>query len=98
VRGKPREAVIEVLSIDTPHQFSVRTVTGGMTLNSRIAFVALTKRMCRIETETEAKPTTLRARLIINSLRLIRPRVVKRFRRALTNAATHLETLYRNEG
>jgi hypothetical protein len=97
VYGQVREVQVEVAEFDPPNQFVVKTRSGGIFLTSRFAFVGLTGKTCRIETETVAKPANLRARIMIHAARLIRPRITRRIRRALNKAASQLESHYRDQ-
>ncbi len=95
LRGKPREAAIELVEFIRPDLIGVMVYSSGFQTAGTVRFIGLTKRSSRIETEIEIRATTLRARLILQALRLARGRVAKRIRAAINLSARKVEEDYR---
>lgn len=93
-RGKPREMRLELVSFDAPNamRFSATSaaVSGDMTLD----LVALSRGRTRLTLEIEVLPRTLASRLLVQSLKLAKSNVTKRFEIRVASFARDLEDRY----
>ncbi len=94
-RGKKREAEVRLVSFDTPERMVFHSVSGGLEMELEIDVVALSRNRTRINIVTVMHPKTLSARLLVQSLKLAKGGVEKRFRRKMAELATGLETRLR---
>lgn len=90
-RGKPREADITLTEYDPPHTMVYRTLSGGLEALTRIDFVALSRSRTRVGMKVELAPKTLSARLLVQSLKLARGNIEKRFKVRMAEYAKDLE-------
>ncbi|WGW05531.1 SRPBCC family protein [Tropicibacter oceani] len=90
-RGKTREAQITLSDYTAPEQMVFDTVSGGLEAATRIEVVALSRSRTRINVTTELKPKTLSARLLVQSLKLAKGGIDKRFRKKMAGYAKDLE-------
>ncbi len=92
LRGKPRQAEVELTRISAPDHLTIVGHSGDYWLSVSLNFIALTKRSSRLEVLIEAKGATLRSRIALQTLRLARGRIAKRLKAAITQAAKKVES------
>ncbi|EPX79533.1 SRPBCC family protein [Salipiger mucosus] len=97
-RGKPREAEVTLTEYDPPNLMVYRMVSGGLEARTRLDFVALSPSRTRIAMTIEVTAKTLSARLIVQSIKLARANVEKRFRVRMAEYAGDLETRLKRQG
>lgn len=97
-RGKAREAEVTLVEYDPPNRMVYQTVIGGLEILSTIDFVALSRSRTRVGVKIELLPRTLSARLMVQSLKLAKGTIDKRFRVKMAEYATHLEDRLKREG
>jgi len=94
LRGKRRELHLELIRHDPPDTlvFASRSpnMSGGMTLD----LVALSRNSTRMNIEIEMEPRTLSGRLLIQSLKLARNSMMKKFRANVDKYARGIEERY----
>ncbi|MCT4557852.1 MAG: SRPBCC family protein [Pelagimonas sp.] len=90
-RGKKRAANIALTRFAAPEQMIFDTVTGGLEVRLVVDFVALSRARTRISVEAELAPKTLSSRLLVQSLKLAKGGVDKRFRVRMGVMARDLE-------
>jgi carbon monoxide dehydrogenase subunit G len=97
-RGRARELVIRLASRQPPHrlEFSAkgRAVEGEM----RIDLTEMGRRRTRITVATEIRPRTLAARLFLQSLALVRRKVVGQYQARIADLAATIEARLRRPG
>jgi len=95
LRGKRREAQLELTSLDPPNGLVLESrspnMEGGMVLD----LVALSRSRTRISVEIEIQPKTLPARLLMQSMKLARPNLIRRFTKRVAGYANDLEGRYK---
>jgi uncharacterized protein YndB with AHSA1/START domain len=97
-RGKTREAEVTLAEYDPPNRMVYQTVIGGLETRSTIDFVALSRSRTRVGVKIELLPRTLSARLMVQSMKLAKGTIDKRFRVKMAEYATHLEDRLKREG
>ena len=95
MRGKRREIDIEMKKFDAPNGLGVFTVSTGLEGLGEIELLALSRTRTRISVEFEIKPTNLSARLLVQSLKLAKTSLTKRFKLRAAQYAKGLEDRYK---
>ena len=90
-RGKTREADITLTVYTPPERMVFHSVVGGLETETVIELVALSRSRTRITLVSELMPKTLSARLLVQSLKLARGGIEKRFRKRMASHAKDLE-------
>ncbi|CUH75266.1 SRPBCC family protein [Tropicibacter naphthalenivorans] len=90
-RGKKRTADITLNTFSPPEQMVFDSVSGGLDVQMVVDLVALSRTRTRINLMTEFKPKTLSARLLVQSLKLAKGGMDKRFRTRMAVLAKDLE-------
>lgn len=95
VRGKKRKIEAELTELVPNESAKVDITVGGMEAVYQMAFIALSPEVTRVATELDLKPRTLTARLIIQTLKLARGRVVRRMTRNLMRQGNQTAAAWR---
>jgi uncharacterized protein YndB with AHSA1/START domain len=91
-RGKPRQAHITLSTYDAPDRMVFHTVSGGLEMDFSLDLVALSRNRTRINVSSVLAPKTLSARLLVQSLKLAKGGIEKRFTRRMADLAAGLES------
>lgn len=96
-RGRDRKLAVKLAGIDIPSRLSF--VLEGAMFNASciVDLMELGGKRTRMVVVSEAKPRTLAARLILQSLRLGRARVQRRVDRRIATIATEIGDRYRRQ-
>lgn len=94
-RGRPREADITLTEFDRPDRMAFHSVTGGLEVDFTLDLVALSPNRTRINVTSVMVPKTLSARLLVQSLKLAKGGMDKRFRKRMAELASGLEARLR---
>lgn len=97
-RGKMRNADIKLVDYAPPERVQFHSVSGGLEVQMVMELVALSRARTRINLVTEFKPKTLSARLLVQSLKLAKGGVDKRFRNRMAGLAKDLEDRLKRVG
>jgi len=94
LRGKRRAMRLELISLDAPN--SMRFASSSPALNGDLILelVALSRGRTRMSMDMEIKPKNLSARLLVQSLKLAKSNVTKRFEMRIASYARDLEDKY----
>lgn len=98
MRGRTRELQLELTEYDPPFGMVFSSRSPNMGGHMSIELVALSRGRTRMSLEIELKPKTLSARLMVQSLKLARSKLSKRFRERVASFAEELEDRYRKQG
>jgi carbon monoxide dehydrogenase subunit G len=90
-RGKTRTATIELIRYEPSELMSFTGVSGGLEVDMTINLVALSRSRTRLSITVEMRPRTLSARLLMQSIKLAKANVVKRFRVRIADYAKDIE-------
>ncbi len=91
-RGRQREAKIELDEHNHPDRLRASVRTSGFEFDVLIDLVAMSKNRTRMNFALDSRPKTVPARLMIQSLKLARSGMLKRFRKRIGEFASDLET------
>ncbi|QFS81592.1 Polyketide cyclase / dehydrase and lipid transport [Roseivivax sp. THAF40] len=90
-RGKAREATIRLSRYEPPTLMVFESRSGGLEARSVVECVALSRTRTRISFDVFLTPKTLSARLIVQSMKLAKGKIDRKFRGRMADAATELE-------
>jgi len=79
-RGRAQDLEAELVSVSPNEGYAIESRTGGLLCTGVIDLVALSKARTRMFVSLDLKPTTLSARLLVQSLRLGKGGLTKRFK------------------
>ncbi len=94
IRKRPRQFKAKLIEFDDLEKYIMEISTAIFTTNVEVDCVPLTKRKSKLLTTFELKPLNLRGRLLIQSLKLARGRIVKRTTTGLENYVRGVEERY----
>lgn len=80
LRGKSRNFDALVTASDAPHLLKIAGQSDGFDIALEVELVVLTPNRTRMRVTTELKPRNLSARLILQSARLARQKLTKRYK------------------
>lgn len=92
-KGRKREAMVRLDQQDRPSLLKFSADGKALGAMMQLDLVALGPKRTRIAVVAEVKPKTLAARLFVQSLKLARGRINKRFNSRVSELAKHIETL-----
>lgn len=95
LRGKRREVSLTLDKFDPPIGYAVAGDARNMTGEFTVELLALSRQRTRLAIQLDIKPKTLSARLLIQSLRLVKTKLTKRFKLRIAEYARNLEERYK---
>ncbi|MEL7301834.1 MAG: SRPBCC family protein [Pseudomonadota bacterium] len=90
-RGRERDLTARVTEFDAPSLIGVTSISGGLKGDFTVSLVALTPRKTRMIVGLDLTPNNLSARLFVQSLKLAKSTISKRFETAVADYARGLE-------
>ena len=93
-RGKARRMTATIGVMDPPNSVRVDTVAGGLDGVTQIELLALSRSHTRISVQIELLPKSLSARLVLQSLKLAKSNLTKRFKAKITEFSEDIEERY----
>ncbi len=90
-RGKPRKIIGQLCALDGPNGFEIQSSSGGIDSVFSVEFLPLSPRRTRIRAGLDLRPSTLSARLLIQSLKLGKHRLNERFSHRIARFAEETE-------
>ena len=94
VRGKPRQMHLVLTEFEAPERMVYHASSEGLEGEMTIDLVALSPRRTRIAVAVELRPKTLSARVMVQSMKLAKSSMSKRFRLKVAEFAKSLEERY----
>lgn len=91
LRGKHRDINVEMTEYSKPNSMRFQAVSNGMEASFLIELVALSLNRTRMRVELDVKPKTLPARLLMQSARLAKNTLNRRYKKRVANFAEDLE-------
>ena len=79
-RGRPRDVMAELVSIEPGEGYAIESHSGGVICLGVVDLVQLSKTRTRLFVSLDFRPTTLSARLLIQSLKLTKGSLTRRFK------------------
>lgn len=93
-RGKRRDMQVEVMEFEPQGRMLFRSRMTGMTGHLAVDLMALSRARTRMELEIDLSPESLTARLLVQSIRLARSSLNKRFQVRVAEFAKDVEDRY----
>ncbi|MGB1387251.1 MAG: SRPBCC family protein [Paracoccaceae bacterium] len=90
MRGRSREARVELMHLDRPNTMRFDAIGKGVDGSFFIDLLPLSPRSTRISVVLDIEPKTLSARLLIQSMKLAKTNLTKRFRKKVREFAKTL--------
>jgi carbon monoxide dehydrogenase subunit G len=91
LRGKRRQVEIEMISFDKPDEMVFECRSQGLMTLLNVELVALSKNRTRLMISFDIKPLNLSARLLVQSLKLAKTSLTKKFKLGVAEFAKTLE-------
>ena len=91
VRGKKREFNVELVEYDRPNQMLFDVTTKNMAATFLVELVAMSRTRARMRIELDVRPQTLSARLLMQSAKLARNTLNRRYKTRIAHFASDLE-------
>ncbi len=91
LRGKPRELDLTLTQYDRPNAMRFEAQSQGLDGSMALDLVPLSQRRTRMSVALEIKPKTLSARLMVQSMKLAKTNLTKRFKLRVAHYAKELE-------
>lgn len=92
LRGKKRDLALEVTTYVPPTDLVVSLESKNITGSVRCELFALSKTRTRLIVETEIRPLTLPARLLVQSLKLTKSALTEKYKTRIADFAAEIET------
>lgn len=90
-RGKPREARLTLSGLEAPNMMRFDSVSGGIEAAGSVELVALSQTRTRMATAVELEAQSLAGRLLLQSLKLAKTNLNKRFKLRMATFAKEIE-------
>ncbi len=97
-RGRQRDMQARIPQMDPPYGYQVDTTSGGMAALSEVTLVALSPRRTRLAFTIDVRAQTLTARLLLQSMKLAKGKLTKRFKVRVLEFAEEIEDRHRKSG
>jgi hypothetical protein len=91
LRGKGRQVEIEMVTFEKPDEMVLECRSQGLMTLLTIELVALSKNRTRVMVSFDIKPLNLSARLLVQSLKLAKASLTKKFKLRVAEFAKSLE-------
>ncbi|MBY5986615.1 MULTISPECIES: SRPBCC family protein [Roseovarius] len=96
LRGKRREMQLELTELDRPNGMVIASRSPNMGGQMVLDLVALSRSRTRVNVEIDMTPRTLAAKLLVQSMKLAKGNLTKRFRQRVAGYAKDLEDRYKD--
>ena len=90
-RGRPRKALVTLEKVEAPNSFVAAFSSGGLTGHTAVELISLSRNRTRLFISVEFAPQTLFARLLVQSLRLAKMTISRRFKARVADIAEDIE-------
>lgn len=94
MRGKRRELQIEMVTFDRPNDIIIESTSPGLISQMSFELMALSRSRTRINVELEVKPLTLSARLLVQSMKLSKASLTRKYKLRVGEYAKGMEERY----
>ncbi|KIN62400.1 DNA polymerase III subunits gamma and tau [Sulfitobacter noctilucicola] len=94
LRGKRREMELEMVTFDRPNEIVLESTSPGMLGTTSFELIGLSRSRTRVRVELEIKPLTLSTRLLVQSLKLAKNSLTKKFKLRIAEYAKGMEDRY----
>lgn len=93
-RNRERIADLEITTYDAPHQLVLVSKVSGVEATVEVELLALSRHRTRMNMSIDMRPKTIPARLMLQSMKLARANLLRRFRKRVADYAQHIEDRY----
>ncbi len=90
-RGKTRDVALEVVQLDAPEALAAHTKSNGLTCDFEIKLMSLARQRTRMIVSADIRPQTFAARVIVQSLKLAKATLSRRFETRVAGLARRIE-------
>lgn len=90
-RGKPRKVEITLTEFDPPNSMIFGSISAGLSGQFSMGLTAMSRTRTQVSVALELKPQSLSARLLIQSLRLAKSNLNKRFKKRVSDMCRDME-------
>jgi hypothetical protein len=97
-RGRDRSVVAELAQLDAPSALVIDSASDGIKAVTDVELVALSQSRTRVLISFDLRAKTLTARLLLQSLKLAKTKMTKRFNARVLDFAEDIEDRYRRDG
>lgn len=91
MRGRKRQLTLAMEQFDRPNQMTVQAMSDGIDATFEVELIALSRTRTRMAVSLEMRPKNLAARLLVQSLKLAKATLTKRFKLRVAEHAKLLE-------
>ncbi|GAB4383053.1 SRPBCC family protein [Albidovulum sp.] len=98
LRGKMRRVNCSLVEYDPPRGLLVDAGSSGFDGMLRVSLLALSRQRTRLGVELEIRPRNLSSRMLLQAIRIGKPRYARRFRARVKAYTTELELRHRARG
>lgn len=91
LRGKRRQMSVEMVIFDRPAEIVLESTSSGMAGTTSFDLMSMSPRRTRLRVELEVKPQNLSSRLMLQSLKLAKNTLTKRFKLRVAEHARTME-------
>lgn len=91
LRGRPRQLIADIRHFERPERLDYEGTSQGFQLTLTLGLMALSKTRTRLNTGLEIRPRTLGARLLLQSAKLGRSNLERRFDERVQGFAREIE-------
>lgn len=96
-RGKLRKLDIQLVKMVAPNKLQLAAQSPAIEVDTRFDLSEMSARRCRLHIILDVTPRSLAARLFIQSMRLARARMDRRFAMRIAQVVTEIEAAYRDK-
>ncbi len=93
-RGKTRAISLSLVTLEAPSTLSFAAQSAAVDGAAKLDLMEMSSRRTRVHVVVEVTPRSLAARLFLQSLRLARARIDRKFEQRVVQMATDIETRY----
>ncbi len=94
-RGKMRPLKAKLVELDSPTRLAVESESGGLDGDLVIDLMALSRSRTRLKIQLEMRPRTMTARLVLQSLKLAKASLTRKFKLRIARFAMEVEDQYK---
>lgn len=90
-RGRERKMVTDMTLYDPPHAMAFLAESAGFELTLGMSFLEMSRKRTRLAVELDVKPRTLAARIMLQSLKLGKAKLTRKFASRIRTVAEEIE-------
>lgn len=94
-RGRARKVIAELIKLDAEQAIEIESQSDGLTALTQVDLVALSATRTRVMVAFDMRAKTLTARLLLQSLKIAKTKMTKRFKARVLEYAETVEDDYR---